>query len=95
MLTLNKYVKPLSRFKTHWSFWTGSPVQMPDYIVKGRTVIYELSFHPETTPDQQADAIRFFEKSAAAQDQQSLQARYAALFARRSIAAQVWGLAVA
>jgi hypothetical protein len=93
MLTLSKYVKPLSRFKTHWSFWTGSAVQMPDHIVRGYTVTYELTFHPAMTPDQRADAIRFFREAAFKQDQQEMRARFIGLFARRSLA--TWDMGVA
>lgn len=93
MLTLSKYVKPLSRFKTHWSFWTASPTQAPDFTVRGYTVTYELTFHPAMTPEQRADAIRFFREAAFKQDQQAMRARFVGLFARRSASALEWSIA--
>lgn len=93
MLTLRKYIKPLSPFKTHWAFSPGSPVEPVNAIVSAVSVTYELTFHPALTEAQRNDAIRFFRESARKQDAQEMRARFVGLIARRSLSAAQIGRA--
>lgn len=87
------YIKPLSRFKTHWSMWPGSPCQEASHTVYGLTVTFALTFHPDLNEAQRLDVIRFFQETARNQDKQVLRARFVGLFARRSLTALEYGVA--
>lgn len=94
MVTTRNYAFPVSPFKTHWSLRTASPCQRADWIVQGRTVTFEIAFHPDMTDAQRADAVRYFEACRDTQDARATRAAFVGLFARSAhLATWDWSVA--